>query len=375
MRFLSRFPVCLLTLAILTCAVQPSPSYAQQLPKRLVGDYGYWTRFQTPPYSATQIPYQKLTHINHDGVGFNADGTLTVPKGFLEPELITRAHAAGVKVLLLMGGDFNGVEANGTLLTLITELSNFAAKYGYDGFDMDWEYPETTQDRDFFVELMAGLRETNPDYILSIDAAPWGGYGYDLARLQQSLNYINIMMYDCAGPWTGDGQLNAPIIWDTRDPQPWECQPGGSDKGAAGIFLKEVPAAQLNMGTPFYGYIYDNINALFEVCPNAATTQDGNCDGKVLSENYAPFMKERVNQNGWETIYDPIALVPYMLRADGGMGFITYDDPTSTYVRVSYSDYNLGLGGTFMWSLDADYDGHSQDLLEAMYQATMDKGQ
>jgi GH18 family chitinase len=34
----------------------------------------------------------------------------------------------------------------------------------------------------------------------------------------------------------------------------------------------------------------------------------------------------------------------------------------------------LGLGGTFMWSLDADYDGHSQDLLEAMYQATMNRG-
>jgi len=25
-----------------------------------------------------------------------------------------------------------------------------------------------------------------------------------------------------------------------------------------------------------------------------------------------------------------------------------------------------------MWSLDADYDGHSQDLLDAMYQATID---
>jgi hypothetical protein len=24
-----------------------------------------------------------------------------------------------------------------------------------------------------------------------------------------------------------------------------------------------------------------------------------------------------------------------------------------------------------MWSLDADYDGHSQDLLDAMYRATM----
>jgi chitinase len=381
MKFRSHLPVCLLALVILSCAVQPSLSYAQDststppLPKRLVADYGYWSRTQTPPYGAAQIPYQKLTHINHAGVSFNADGSLTVPTGFLEPELITKAHAAGVKVLLLLGGDFPGVEADGTLLTLIENLSAFAAKYGYDGFDMDWEYPETTQDRDFFVELMVGLRETNADYVLSIDAAPWGGYGYDLVRLQQSTDYFNIMMYDCAGPWTDDGQLNAPIIWDTRDPQPWECQPGGSDKGAAGIFLKEVPAQQLNMGTPFYGYIYDNINALFEVCPNSLTTADGNCDGKVQSENYAPFMKDRINQNGWETIYDPIALVPYMLRANGGMGFITYDDPVSTYVRVSYSDWNLGLGGTFMWSLDADYDGHSQDLLEAMYQATVNKGQ
>ena len=127
-----------------------------------------------------------LTHINHAGVSFNADGSLSVPSGFLEPELITKAHANGVKVLLLIGGDFPGVEANGTLLTLIEKLTAFAAKHDYDGFDIDWEYPATTQDRDFFVELMAGLRDTNSDYVLSIDAAPWGGYGYDLAQLQKS---------------------------------------------------------------------------------------------------------------------------------------------------------------------------------------------
>jgi chitinase len=381
MKFRSHFPVCLLSLAILTCAVQSLPSYAQDstgaqpLPKRLVGDYGYWSRTQTPPYSAAQIPYKKLTHINHDGVGFNADGSLSVPAGFLEPELITRAHAAGVKVLLLIGGDFPGVEAEGTLFTLIDNLTTFAAKHGYDGFDMDWEYPATQGDRDFFVELMAGLRETNPDYVLSIDAAPWGGYGYDLTQLQKSISYFNIMMYDCAGPWTDDGQLNSPIFWNWHDPQPWECQPGGSDHGAAEIFLRDVPPAQLNMGTPFYGYVYSNINEEFGVCPNSLTDKDGDCNGTVWSENYAPFMKNHINKQGWETIYDPIALVPYMLRKDGADGFITYDDAVSTYIRVSYSDWNLGLGGTFMWSLDADYDGQSQDLLEAMYQATVNKGQ
>jgi len=47
-----------------------------------------------------------------------------------------------------------------------------------------------------------------------------------------------------------------------------------------------------------------------------------------------------------------------------------YDDPLSTYARVLYSDWVLNLGGTYMWSLDADFDGHSQDLLDAMDEAT-----
>ena len=74
---------------------------------------------------------------------------------------------------------------------------------------------------------------------------------------------------------------------------------------------------------------------------------------------------------GWQTFYDPVALVPYMLRVDGKKGFITYDDSASTFYRVWYSDWQWNLGGTFMWSLDADYDGQSQDLLDAMYAASL----
>lgn len=47
-------------------------------------------------------------------------------------------------------------------------------------------------------------------------------------------------------------------------------------------------------------------------------------------------------------------------------GFVTYDDPESTYFRVLYSDYVQGLGGTFLLALDEDYDGTSQDLLNAI---------
>jgi chitinase len=358
-------------IAVLSIPTVPAQQ-AHALPKRLVGDYGYWSKFQTPPYGAAQIPYHKLTHINHDGVSFSADGSLSVPQGFLEPELIERAHAAGVKVLLLLGGDFPGLETtSGALQTFVANLAAFEKQYHYDGVDLDWEYPETTADRNFFVQLMHALRESNKDYVLSIDVAPWGGSGYNLDKLQISTDYFNIMMYDCAGPWTAHGQLNAPIFWDTHDPAPYECEPGGSDQQAAEIFLKRVPANQLNMGTPFYGYLYKNINELFGLCPNSLYTQDGECDGEVLSLNYGPDIKPRITSGYWYVTYDPIALVPYLLRTDGSDGYLTYDDATSTYRRVVYSDWVLDLGGTFMWSLDADYDGHSQDLLEAMYQATV----
>lgn len=341
------------------------------LTKRVIGDYGYWSKYQTPPYSAAQIPYHQLTHINHDGVSFDSTGTLTVPSGFIEPELNNSAHAAGVEVLLLLGGDFVGLETSGAVQTLVDNIAAFETQYAYDGVDIDWEYPETSGDRQFFIELMSRLRQSNPDYVLSLYVAPWGGYGYDTTQLKLSTDYFSILMYDCAGPWTAHGQLNSPIFWDPHDPAPYECEPGGSAAQTAAYFLKKVPAEQLNMGTPFYGYYYANIHQIFGLCPNAAFTADGECDNTVKSGNYGTSFKPQINQNGWHTIYDPIALVPYMLRDDGSNGYITYDDAYSTYYRVWYSDWQLGLGGTFMWSLDADYDGHSQDLLTSMYNASL----
>ncbi len=370
--------VCLVCAVFAFAAMAPELSRAQQtlpnhLLKRIVGDYVYWSKYQTPAYGHAQIPYHKLTHINHAGVSFDANGNLSVPDGFIEPELNNLAHAAGVKVMLLLGGDFAGLESSGALKTLVDNVAAFEQQYQYDGVDVDWEYPETTADRLFLVKLMAKLRESNASYVLSIDAPPWQGWGYDLRDLMPSLDYFNIMMYDCAGPWTAYGQLNSPIFWNRKDPAPWECHPGGSVERAADIFLKVVPPAQLNMGTPFYGYQYTNISKEFGLCPNAAHTPDGACDNGVLTWSYAPSLKILINnpQYGWKTYYDPVAMVPYMLKADGSDGFITYDDTFSTFNRTWYSVWVRNLGGTFMWSLDADYDGHSQDLLEAMYGATL----
>ncbi len=362
-----RFPAGLAACGL--CALGAGLGQAQQLPKRLVGDYGYWSQTQTPPYSSAQIPYHKLTQINHAGVSSNADGSLTVPDGFLEPALISKAHAAGVKVALLLGGDFVGMETTpGSLPALLGNLQAFITANGYDGLDIDWEYPSSAADKQMFTGLMQGLRATfpSPAYILSADVPPWGGGGYDVPGVDPSIDYWNIMMYDCAGPWTDDGQLNSPIFPNPNNPQPWECEPGGSVEQAATIFLTDfhVAAAKLNMGTPFYAYFYTNVSQVFGGCYP--------CNGStVVSENYGTWVKHLINQNGWTAYYDEKSWVPYLLRDDGSPGFVTYDDQYSTYNRIWYAEWKRGLGGGFLWSLDADYDGHTQDLLDSMYQATM----
>lgn len=368
---IARFRLILLTSLTLLIGLSSASAQSQTLPKRILGDYGYWSQSSKPPYSSAQIPFNEVTHINHAGVSFAADGTLSVPTGFLEPALITKAHAAGVKVLLLLGGDFAGLETSGALNTFVANMGAFVTQYGYDGFDLDWEYPASTADRIFLDKLTAALRAAYPNYILSIYVAPWGGYGYDLVRLQKSVDWFNILMFDCAGPWTAYGQLNSPIFWNYHDPAPSECQPGGSAQGAADIMLAQVPPQQINMGMPFYGYYYTNINAEFGRCPNSYWTSDGACDYTVETLGYGIAIKNKINKQGWQSHRDPLAFVPYLLMADGSNGYITYDDAFSTYYRTMYSDWQLGLGGTWMWSIDADYDGHSQDLLTAMYQAAM----
>ncbi|MGC9989646.1 MAG: glycoside hydrolase family 18 protein [Terriglobales bacterium] len=362
-------------------AIVVAPAQGQQtqrLPKRLVADYTAGSKYENPPYDVAQIPFRELTHIIHAGIPWNSDGSLSIPTGFVEPDLIKKAHQNGVKVMLLTGGDFAAIETSPQIFdTVLENLQSFVTTNGYDGIDIDWEFPSDGVDRAFFVTLMTRLRDTfpSPQYTLSADMAPWNGAFYDLDQMKIPMDFFNLMVYDCAGPWTSIGQLNSPIFWDPSNPRPWECEPGGSDQQAGDLFLKHVPAEQLNMGTPFYGYFYTNISQLFEPCPNDPKTPDGFCDGTVVTVNYGPNIKPRIDKKGWQRYYDPVALVPYLVKADGSNGYITYDDEFSTYTRVYYSDWVLGLGGTFMWSLDADYDGHSQDLLNAMYQATMKSGE
>lgn len=119
-----------------------------------------------------------------------------------------------------------------------------------------------------------------------------------------------------------------------------------------------VPAAEMNIGTPFYGYEWDGTDQLWANCTTCASA----------SWNYGTYIKQRLNQQGWMVNFDSAARSPYLTNSTTP-GIITYDDVASTAAKVRWVMKTRKFGGVFTWELSADYDGHSQDLLDAMYGA------
>jgi chitinase len=343
---------------------------------RLLAYYGFYDQWNNPPYTAANIPYSQLTHIVHSNIApaSKADGSLWIPSGFLDPELISDAHAAGVKVEVCVSGNphlFVAIDANPQARSNFAQnLANFAIANGYDGVDFDYEVPNDNQQASQFTMLIQDLRNLLPagQYLISaaVSSSP-GSYGiYDFSGMTPLVDFYNVMTYDFHGAWTNHSGHNSPLYLSPLDPG----QEGSLDTSTE-EFLTQfgVPAEQINLGTAFYGYAFNVFN-LWDFC-----LDDQLCGNWYTpSLNYAQI-EQLIAGGAWAENFDEIAQAPYLLDASGKtFGFITYDDPSSTYNKVIYALNQRHLGGVFMWELSEDYNGQTQPLLTAMHEGMVKSG-
>ncbi len=362
----SQFFAFLCALAVVFCANGATAQADASTTKRLLGYYPEWSKDQTPAYTASQIPFGKLTHIAHAFLLLTAkaDGTLQIPSGMIEPELISKAHAAGVKVLVSIGGGdgiqgprFNKMaKSESTRQAFVVNVRHFLKKYGYDGVDIDWEVPNAA-DRANCTTVMQELRNGLPSpwlITMAVTADPRGyGQGLDIPALAPILDFMNVMTYDYYGTWSGATGLVSPLLQDPADPQQ-----AGSVKTSMDLYANTygVPLSELNIGFPFYGYEWDGTDLLWAACSTCASA----------SWNYGTYIKQRINQQGWTTNFDPAARAPYLTNSTIP-ALMTYDSVGSITNKVRYVMKKRDFGGVFLWELSADYDGQTQDLMDAMY--------
>jgi chitinase len=273
------------------------------------------------------IEFAKITHVN---VAFqnptNDDGDLSF--NARNDVLIAAAKAAGVKVLVSIGGGAASGDKTlkaryRALLADPAKRSGFATRtaayldaHGFDGLDVDIEGPSIT---DGYGELIAELAKTLKPKGKLLTAALSKGYGGDKvpASVFEHFDFVNVMAYDGAGPW---------------DPKrPGQHSSMEHAKANVAYWLdRGLPKAKAVLGVPFYGYGF----------------------GPAFRKRDYPYA-------------EVVAAHPGAENVDQVGDTIWYNGIPTIRAKTQYV-VDKQLGGVMIWSLDSDATG-DKSLLSAVH--------
>lgn len=256
----------------------------------------------------------------------------------LVPQMIRKAHEAGAKILLSLGGqqEFRPfLERPERLRNLEAYLLRLVADNDYDGLDIDWEI---TLDKELHAGMMNRLREgldslaaarNRACYLttaLSIDHV----YDQPLAdSLSRAVDWINVMSYDmCDGVWGSTPSHNTSMAKLREKLAHW----------------KPFDKRQLCLGLANYGFYYKGLKP--------GEKADGPLSRYGSYITYREFLP-RLEHGGWTETYDPEAEVSYYFSPDGGE-FVTIENPRSMRRKIEWITSN-GFRGVFWWEFHHDY--------------------
>jgi chitinase len=337
-------------------ATQPAPMLTPGgSSRRVVGYFPIWA--PASGYTAREVDFRIVTHIAHFSVVPRGDGYIQIPDWgpFPDPALLSTAHAAGAKVILVVGGDhaeategFSQMAASAaTRARFIQILLQLVTTYGYDGVDLDWEFPQTSADRANLTLLVTDVRTAlgmGRSLSLSAPASDWYGRWFDWAVLVPQLDWVGAMTYALGHPsWSSFSSHNAALF------------PAGSEfiAVATRAYYQStgVPNDKLLIGLPFFRVRYDGASAINQPLTNRL-------GGTVNYPRIAALIG-----NGWTAKTDLQAQTPYLVKDDGG-GVISFDDASSIQAKCRFTVAH-GLGGVIIWHLGQDHQSSLQPLLAA----------
>lgn len=209
-----------------------------------------------------------LTHIFfYCGINFDAQGNVFLGDGTLNEEALKAKEDAlalvmecmrevcspDVKISMVFGTN-TGAPRNNPAMddnreTFITNLINYANKFGFDGIDIDYEFPVSDYDYQVFDAFLIRLKErmlnemnVKENALLS---CAFGTRDINYSKeAKDSLDFVNVMTYDIADQ---DGYHSSF----------WGCGPQAS------VYYESIGISRdkINLGIPFYG---TQIHALME---------------------------------------------------------------------------------------------------------------
>ena len=368
-----------MVLAIMTTAASADEAGTQLVPgKRIVGYFAEWSKH----YGVANIPADKVTHVNYafavirDGECAMKDN-LAAGRHFPLLQTLKRKHPH-LRTLVSVGGWTDSGPFSDAALTaearekFARSCAAFVKQHGFDGVDIDWEYPGgggmdkskgRPEDTRNFTFLLQDLRRAldqqgakdNRRYLLTI-AAPAGGQHkrIELARIHPLLDFINLMTYDFAGHWGDRTGFNAPLY-------NWGESKLSADTSVRAYLDAGVPTEKLNLGVPFYGRAFAGVKDENHGLSQEHSGKPPRATGSGAEWSWRSIARHYLDKAPTRHWHDQ-AKVPWLFDAKEGL-FVSYDDPESLRLKAEYvRDHNLG--GVMIWELSQD--DEKSTLLDAL---------
>jgi chitinase len=384
--------VCLIIISVVasTMTVLPLPSHVlAESNTKVVGYFVSWAVYDRD-FHVVDIPAEKLTHINYAFANISDAGEIVLGDpyadidkfypgdswdqgalrgNFHQLQILKAAHPH-LKTLISVGGwSWSGKFSD----VALTEQSrqkfakscvDFITQYGFDGVDIDWEYPVSggkepgrPEDKINYTLLLEELRNQldvqgiadGKHYLLTIasPAAEATCNNIELDTIYQYLDWINLMAYDYNGGWSQLTNFNAPLYHHPDDPM---GEKSNVNYTVGAYLASGVPADKLVMGVPFYGIGWSGVpnvnNGLFQPVGGRpkGTWEEGMFDYWDIKDNYIG--------NGYTRYWSSDSKVPWLYNPQSGI-MISYDDPESLGIKAQYVEGN-NLGGVMIWELSSD---------------------
>ncbi|KAG5635380.1 hypothetical protein H0H81_011471, partial [Sphagnurus paluster] len=244
-------------------------------------------------------------------------------------------------------GDFNFVTNSTSRAIFVQSAVEIVENYGFDGVDIDFEYPANTDQQSglaalvtelrFAFDVLAARKGDSVPYQITF-AAPAGAQDsqfLDIPKMNAALSYWSLMGYDYAGPWLNFTDNQANVFGGART--------GVSSDMALNRYISQgATACKMNLGMPLYGRAFEDTDGLGDSYNGVGP---GTLEAGVYSYNVLPFAGATVYENATDITsysYDPVA-----------REFVTYDTPDIVNLKVQYLK-NKGLAGSMFWELSTD---------------------
>ena len=339
----------------------------------------------------SSIDATKVTHINYAFADIGNDLKVKMGYPVVDPSSYQQLRDLknqnpDLKLLISVGGwtwsgKFSDVALTETSRTnFANSCVSFILEHGFDGVDIDWEYPvgggaagNTTrpEDKQNFTLLMTKLREKldaqrqidGKQYLLTVALAASESKcdtSYELNLLHQYVDFINIITYDYHGWWDQYTDFNSLLY----TPIEYSPQDKFSINQTIQYYLsKGVPANKIVVGVPFYGYKYNGVTNANKGWLQTFTPISDQAESSIP---YKKLVTDYIGQQGYTRYWHSTAKVPWLFN---GSTFISYDDTISLNDKMDYILSN-GLAGTMIWELSQD--DSSKTLLNTVYNKMSD---